>query len=290
MTADYYTLPTRSIGNEFLRLDFLEDHGPRIVRLLLAGSSQNLLAETPDLGWETPFGPFHLWGGHRLWHAPEATPRTSIPDDGGMEVEELADGIRLSRPAEAATGIAKAIEIHPGLNRPALTLVHILRNEGLWPVELAPWAITQLPLGGTAILPQQNPQADPKELLPDRRIVLWPYARWDDPRLAIRDDYLLIKGTAADTAFKVGLFNFQGWAAYLWQDILLCKRFTPQVGKPHPDFGCNTEVYTKDRFLELETLAPMTRLEPGEAVAHIEAWEVYRGSEVSEVLGQDFKV
>ena len=54
--------------------------GPRIVRLGLAGSDRNLLAETPDLGWETPHGRYELFGGHRLWFAPEDPDRVAVPD------------------------------------------------------------------------------------------------------------------------------------------------------------------------------------------------------------------
>jgi hypothetical protein len=42
-SGDFYGLPTRIISNQHLWLEFLAGAGPRIVRLSLAGSDENLL-------------------------------------------------------------------------------------------------------------------------------------------------------------------------------------------------------------------------------------------------------
>ncbi len=275
MTNNFYGLPTRGISNKHLRLEFLAEAGPRIVRLMPNGSDENLLAEVPDLKWNTPYGDYFIWGGHRLWHAPEALPRTYIPDDGGLKIEELEGGVRLSR-LEAPTGIHKSIEIHLHSERPAVKLVHSLRNDGTWPVELAPWAITQLQMGGVAVLPQQIAPLDPDGLLPNRCLALWSYTRLQDSRLHLRDDgYVLVEAQPQSQACKVGYMNRRGWLGYLRQGVFFVKRFEPRPDRPHADFDCNAEVYCKDRFIELETLGPLSRLEPGQCVTHDETWELY---------------
>ena len=154
--TDFYGLPTRAIYNDHIRLEYLAEGGLRLVRLFLTHSAcpENIFAEMPQASWPTPYGDYFLRGGHRLWHAPEAAPRSSIPEPSELEVKELPDGVWLGQPTEPATGIGKRLEIHLAPDRPALTVKLELRNEGVWPVELAPWAITQLPLGGVAILPQ----------------------------------------------------------------------------------------------------------------------------------------
>ena len=106
---DYYGIPTYSIENQYLHAEVLEKAGPRLVRLSLAGSQENLLAETPDLGWETPYGRFHMYGGHRLWHAPEVPRRTYVPDDESVEIEDLLDGVRITGPVEQVTNIQKSL-------------------------------------------------------------------------------------------------------------------------------------------------------------------------------------
>jgi hypothetical protein len=44
---------------------------------------------------------------------------------------------------------------------------------------------------------------------------------------------------------------------------------------PHVDHGCNAESYCNDEFIELETLGPLVKLEPGQFVTHTETWELY---------------
>jgi len=269
---DYYGQPVRSIQNQFLQLDFLAEAGPRLVRLIPAGAQVNLLAETPEQSWMTEAGEFHIWGGHRLWHSPEVHARTDIPDDHGLVIEDLTDGgVRLSCPADAS-GIAKAIQVHMDAERPALRLVHFLRNAGLWPVKIAPWAITQVPLGGQAVIPCA---ASVKEgLLPNRLFVFWPYSNLQDPRLHISDAYIRVDGVGMPEPFKIGLYNAQGWIGYAFGDFFLRKNFTPLPIEAGPDFGCNSELWVRERFLEIETLGALDWVAPGQTITHTETWDI----------------
>ena len=143
-----------------------------------------------------------------------------------------------------------------------MTVSHELWNGGAWPVELAPWAITQLPLGGVAILPQPTEPIDSDGVMPNRHLVLWPYTRWHDPRLRLGDEHVLIEARPESSVFKIGYMNHHGWVGYLRAGVLFVKRFEPQPRAWHADLGCNAEVYCSDRFIELETLGPLCRLEP----------------------------
>jgi hypothetical protein len=277
MTGDFYGLPTRIISNQHLRLEFLAEAGPRIVRLSLAGSDENLLAEVPDVHWTTPYGEYHLHGGHRLWHAPDAVPRSSVPDNSGLMVKEVDNGVSLCQPSDPDTRIRKCMEIYLHPDRPALMVRHELFNGGAWPVELAPWAITQLPLGGVAILPQKTEPIDSDGVMPNRHLVLWPYTHWHDPRLRLGDELVLIEARSESSAFKVGYMNSHGWVGYLRAGVLFVKHFQPCTDQPHADLGCNVEVYCSDRFIELETLASLSKLEPGQSVTHVENWEIHTG-------------
>ena len=284
MNLPFNGLPASRIANQYLTLEYLTQAGPRIVRLSLAGSESNLLAEIPDFSVPTPLGAYSFIGGHRLWHAPEAMPRTYIPDDSGLRSEPLPEGgVRLSQAAEALTGVQKTIEIRPAGDRPAVVLRHCLKNEGLWPIELAPWAITQLRLGGTAILPQPQGPADAGGFLPNRRLALWPYTRWSDPRLKLHAAAIIIHGQALLPPVKVGALNPLGWLAYVLEGAVFIKRFSLQENAPYPDLGCNAEIYCNDRFIELESLGPLVRLEPGQSIRHEEEWELYPSLEAAPI-------
>jgi len=279
---NFQGLPTRFLDNGLLRLEVLADAGPRIVRVFAFGS-QNLLAELPiEEKLTSAYGDFYFRGGHRLWHAPEAIPRTYIPDNDGVTVDELPDGLRLNGPTEAGTGIAKTIEIHMAEKRAAATLIHSLRNDGLWEVEFAPWALSMFRQGGTAIFPQPVGNADPDGLLHNRILSIWPYTRMSDPRLMLRDDFILIRATPSLPPIKIGYYNPHGWMAYWIDGQLFRKTFDLHPGATYPDNGCNTETYCNHRFIELESLAPLTKLAPGQSVTLTETWEVF------DSLEQDF--
>lgn len=297
MTPDFHGLTARSLENDFLRLDYLTEAGPRLVRLFLAGSDENLLADAFDFTIPTPYGDYAFLGGHRLWHAPEIPPRTYVPDLTGLVIEEFPGGVRLLHPAEAQTGIAKMLAVRLVPDRAALTLEHELRNEGPWPVELAPWALTQLPLGGTAILPLPSGPVDPAGVLANRHLALWSYTSLDDPRLCLKDPAILIRARAARPPVKVGYANPLGWLAYWRAGVLFVKRFAFQPGADYPDFDSNAESYCDDRFIELESLGPLTRLEPGQSTHHTETWELYNrwdvpflSPELHEMLATEFKL
>jgi hypothetical protein len=284
MNGDFYGIPTGSIGNEHLRLEYLTQAGLRIVRLFPTGVTENVLAELPDVKWDTPYGPYRFHGGHRLWHAPEAFPRCYLPESNEVAIERLPDGVRLHQPAEAVTGIRKSIEIHVQPDRPAVTVDHWLHNEGLWRVELAAWGLTQLPLGGLAVLPQEGVSTDASPYAPNRHLVFWPYGSVEDARLHIHDDYVFIAAQPQLPPCKVGYFNRRGWIGYLRRGVFFCKRFEPQLGQTYPDCGSNVESFCNNLFIELETLAPLRSLEPGQSVRHTERWELHTDIDVPHTL------
>jgi hypothetical protein len=261
----------RILKNDFLQIEYPTD-ALRITGLTPAGKT-DLLADLHDLApISTPYGDFHFRGGHRLWHAPEAMPRTYIPDTPVM-ITELADGVFLEAQTEPSTGIRKRIEIRLAADQASLTLTHTLTNDGMWPVDLAPWAITQFRLGGIVILPMPVGNVDPPGLLPNRQLSLWPYARINDPRLSLRDDFILFRADALPP-FKIGYFNPHGWLAYWLDGVLFRKTFDATTDVTYPDNNCNAEMYCNDQFVELESLGPLLKLNPKAEVRHTETWDV----------------
>ncbi|WP_322488462.1 hypothetical protein [Chloroflexus sp.] len=266
------TYPTFSIATDRLRLTVLAAGGPRILGLQL-DDGPNLLAETPAARWSTPWGEFALLGGHRLWHAPEAFPRSYWPDLVGPEAE-LIDHRVILRSAVDPGGIAKTIAITLDPAQPRMHLRHTLTNHGLWSVELAPWAITQLAPGGVAILPLHDGQPPANPLAPHRQIALWPYTSLPDPRLHLTADYILIDTAFSGPPAKIGAHSPAGWLAYLHHGVVFLKQVAYHPDQPYPDRNSNLEIYYDQDCTELETLAPLLRLDPGAAVTHDEVWLV----------------
>lgn len=275
--GDYYGLRTETISNGILSIEFLLDAGPRLVRMFHQDSEENYLAELPDITHHTEYGTFYFRGGHRLWHAPEDILRTYVPDNEPIEVISAPDGVTLTQSVEIATGIQKSIQIQFCPGSAKVTLQHTLLNKGAWAVTLSAWAITQLPLGGIAILPQTKARLDPHGLLPNRNLSIWPYTSIQDPRLTLLDDIILVKADPALPPLKIGYANRAAWIGYYRNSTLFVKHFTPILDLPHPDFNCNTETYCGNRFIELESLSPLSTIEPGESIVHSETWEIIPG-------------
>ncbi|HEY3547893.1 MAG TPA: hypothetical protein VGK17_17620, partial [Propionicimonas sp.] len=270
--GDFHGRPTRRMTNGAITVEVLAEAGPRIVGLWREGSPENLLAETPDLGWDTALGRYELLGGHRLWFAPEVPERVAVPDSGGLTLEALDGGLRLTGVTEPVTGCVRSIEVRLDPVLPALTMAHRVENRGERPLELAPWSITQLPLGGVALLPQRRATTGHRPR-PNRNLVLWPYASWEDPRLRIRDGLVTV-GAVGGPELKVGCLDDTGWVAYVRDGVALVRRFDPAVTERHADLGCNVEAFCGARYLELEVLGPLWTLAPGAAAVLLERWEV----------------
>ena len=49
-----------------------------------------------------------------------------------------------------------------------------------------------------------------------------------------------------------------------------------QPGVNYSDFGCSVESYTNQSMLEVETLGPLTNLQPGAFVEHVEHWFLFK--------------
>lgn len=244
--------------------------GPRVLACGFTGG-ENLLYTDEDR--EPLQGDYVIHGGHRLWHAPEDAERTYVPDDDPVEWTETDRGVRLVQETEAATGIQKTISLTLADDDPAVEVTHELANEGLWPVELAPWAITVMDAGGTAVVPLSR--GDPDGLLPDRSLSLWPYTDVSDDRLTFAEEAILVdQDSDAAGPLKIGASGADEWAAYVVDGVGFVKEFAYDPAATYPDDGSAVEVYSSAASLELETLGPLTELEPGESAVHTETWRL----------------
>lgn len=260
--------------NDQISLVITADVGPRIISFGF-NRGPNEFAVLRDESGPSGSEAFRFYGGHRLWHAPESMPRTYFPDNDPVQVEYQEGRLRASGSIERTTSIQKQLEITMADDAPRVRVAHQLTNHGLWTVELAPWALTMCAPGGVGIAPLPTQGDHSTNLLPQTSISLWAYTRMADPRWMWGDSCIMLRqDKQLHTPQKAGLYTEDGWIAYANNGHLFVKTFDVVRYAVYPDRGCNVELFTNDVFLEIETLGPLTRLEPGASVEHVEEWHL----------------
>jgi len=271
-TVNFLGLECYPLENESLKLLVTRSVGPRILSFGFK-DGENLFAELPETVIDVPGGgTFRFYGGHRLWHAPEDPGRTYLSDDVPVDIAPLENGLTVTQKTEPQTGLQKTIEVRFPGNSPQVVITHHLTNHGLWPVTCALWALTQMKTGGTAVLPQVRQDTG---VLPNRSLALWPYTDMLNPNVRWGSNYVLLDAEL-DSPFKIGFPNPRGWLAYWWNGMLFVKRSAYEAQAEYFDYGSSSECYCDHRFIELETVAPIRTIAPGETASHIETWELYR--------------
>ena len=129
--------------------------------------------------------------------------------------------------------------------------------------------------GGIGIFPQPVGNVDDAGLLANRRLSIWPYTTLKDPRLTLRDDFLLVQATPSLPPLKFGYFNPHGWMGYWIDGALFVKRFDARDHVSYPDNGCNVESYCNHEFIELESLGALAKVASGKTIFHNELWELH---------------
>lgn len=246
--------------------------GPRVLHYAHV-HGRNVLGEAPASFTDTSLGRWRPVGGHRLWVAPERMPGSYAPDDRPVVMTRpRVDALSIHAPADAS-GMEKQMHLQLRPGQATVDVRHCITNRTHWPVLVAPWALTVVDPSGTAILPQPAPRTHAEQFLPERVLVQWAYTDFTDPRWRLgRHLIQLVPDGGIASAQKIGLANRAGWSAVLYDDVVFIKWARWIDAVTYPDLGCHSEVFTAGAYLEMETLGPLTCLEPGASAEHVELW------------------
>jgi hypothetical protein len=264
------------LSNGQVELIATTDVGPRIMRFGFVGG-QNLLNEYKDQVGKTGGDEWRIYGGHRLWHAPEHIVRTYSLDNSPIKYKWSGETLTLTQNVEPETGIVKEIEITLDEKTNHVRVLHRLTNKNMWEIEAACWAMSVMAQGGRLILPREPFGPHPEYLLPTRPLVMWQYTDMGDPRWSWGTKYIQLKQDPKNAKKqKVGLLNKQGWGAYYLKGELFIKQYPNIEGAVYPDMGWNTETFTNDEMLEFETLGPLVKIQDSGRIEHVEDWHLFK--------------
>lgn len=263
------------LSNADIELIVTGDVGPRIIRFGFVGKDNMFKEFTEQMG-KTEGEEWMNFGGHRLWHAPEAIPRSYYKDFEPVLIQEIENGVIATQKPEPTTGLQKQLQITLSPDKPVVQVKHTLINHNLWSVETAPWALSVMAPGGVGILtlPPRGPH--PEYILPTSVLSIWPYTDLSDPRWVFGQRYLLLKqDPSIHSPQKIGVYAPDGWAAYANKGALFVKQAPLQFGDPYPDLGANFELFTNEEILEVESLGPLDAIPPKGQISHFETWTLY---------------
>jgi hypothetical protein len=275
------------VTNGEVELIVTADVGPRIIRFGFVGG-QNLFKEYADQLGKSGEEKFQLRGGDRVWKAPEDPIATWAPDNVPVEIQVTPTGLIAREPVEPLTKLQREIEISLAPTGTTVRVAHRITNRSLFPLEFAPWALTMMAPGGLAVSGFPPRGKHPVNLEATNPLVMWAYTNLSDPRWKFTKKYLTLRQDPNNAeAQKLGMFNADTWAAYLLGGEAFVKRTKADPSKVYTDFGCSFETFTNNEFLEVETLGPIRKVQPGQTAELVENWALFRNAKLAEITDEE---
>jgi hypothetical protein len=264
------------LSNGRIELIITLDVGPRIIHLAHQGGSNVFKEFSQQLG-QAGESEWMIRGGHRFWISPETqeTGYTYASDNVPVPYEKLGNNhYKITSLANQEDGWEKELEIKLEEGKDQVSLIHrIIATKDL-SFPIAPWALTVMAAGGLAIIPQPERGNHPADLLPNRKMILWPYTDLQDSRYSLVWPNILVqqRQDPDTTPTKIGLVHQTGWVGYHVGDSLFAKSisYTPEAN--YPDMGVNFELFSNNEMLELESVAPLVTLKKNQSTEHHETW------------------
>lgn len=257
----WITTPYAEVG---VALDF----GIRVVHLSCPGK-ENLFYEQPEDmsdGAATPQG-WKLYGGHRLWLAPEGD-YSYCPDNDPVSYTVEGNAVLIEQKTDPWTGIKKQLRLT--FREDSIDVENIFINDTDKVMEGASWGVNTLDVGGVAKIDFAGTK--PGDYTPRRIVSLWADTNAHDPRLQFDRNSLTATYMPLTDYCKLGLYCDPGKAVFENKGQRFILTFGAEGLANHPDNGCNFELYLGRYFMELETLGVKRTLQPGQAASHTENW------------------
>ena len=265
------------LANDHAELIVTLDVGPRVISYRTV-SGENVFKTFDDqLGGsgETKWLPR---GGHRFWLAPENPVLSYLPDNSPVKHRALSDfEVEVENAPDQQLPIRKLLRVSLRAASTRVTITHIAQNCGTKPWRCATWGLSMMRSGGTEVIPLPPLGEWPRDLLPNRTLVFWPYTDMTDARWRWGRRFITLRQDNGGTPAKLGLFHRDGWIAYHLDSSLFVKTIAFEEAATYPDGGCNFETFTNTEMLEVEALGPLVELAPGGSTTHTEEWILFEG-------------
>lgn len=245
------------------------EHGLRISYLAYK-DSENLFFEQPKdmTALTTPMG-WRVYGGHRLWLAPESKD-IYYPDNDPISYEISDNSIIIRQSIDPWLNVEKVMEIS-FIADDSLQIDHIVKNLNSEERTFSIWPVTSIAAGGTEFIPLHYAESGSKPL---HKFATWYYTSLGDERASYKRDSITLKHKSNDLLYKIGIGHPAGPITYTNKGVKFEKSFEIYPEKEYPDGSVSYETYMCNYMVELESLSPLNTVQPGQIATHKEIWKL----------------
>ncbi len=247
--------------------------GLRILFFARVGQENVFFEQPADADYLTTPEGWRIYGGTRLWFAPESEHPLYQPEGQPISYAWVNGTLVLTQNEDTTLHLVKQIEISEAEDESSVAIRYRVTNTGSDPLAGAPWAVSVMRGGGVFTAPfaaETNEISDK----PERILSLWNTTSLGDERLTFTDHAVAIRQKPLDAYFKLGFYSAAMTGSYTLPEQTFTKEFPVSKEEMYPDGGVNLEIFCCRWMLEFETLAPMSILLPGESAEHTERWTV----------------
>ncbi len=240
--------------------------GLRICYLSYKGSDNLFFEQPKDMtDITTPEG-WRIYGGHRLWLAPESE-KTYYPDNEPIKFQLDGDKIILSQETDPWLNVNKTFEIV--LRKKSVKITHKVKNLNQNSIKYALWPITSLDGGGVETIPLPTAKEGFNDLY---HISTWFYTDLSDERVEFSKDFIKLHHKPLKTNFKIGVGHPYGNVKYENKGVVFEKSFKIYKNKKYTDGNVSFETYLCEHMIEVETLSPLYTIKPNKTAVYTENW------------------
>lgn len=225
---------------------------------------KNMTEFTTEQGWR-------LYGGHRLWLAPEQED-TYSPDNEPISYEIQDNKIIVTQPVDTRTKVRKSVHISFG-DDASVEITHRIENCGTESITRSLWCVSVVAPGGTEYIALGHQEDGMAHW---HRISWWDHTCLGDVRATYKKDEIIIEHLPIDEKYKIGVAHPVEPVRYINQGIVFEKEYELQPDKEYPDGNVSFETFFCRHMAEIESLSPLYTLAPGESAEHTEIWRLYK--------------
>lgn len=245
------------------------EHGLRISYLSYQGS-ENLFFEQPKdmTALTTPMG-WRVYGGHRLWVAPESK-ALYYPDNEPISYELSKNRITVRQKNDPWIHLEKTMDIS-FLSTDSLEIVHKVKNTAPEARRFSIWPVTSVAPGGIERIPLHYAESGSAPL---HKISTWYYTSLGDERASYERTSITLRHKPNDALYKIGVGHPAGPITYQNKGVIFEKSFEICPEQEYPDGNVSYETYMCNHMVELESLSPLVTVEEGQIAEHKEIWKL----------------